>query len=83
MERLQTKMEWSIFELEESGIKLNLTATSGIVTYDFNGTGRDELILRARQALQRASNNGPDKIYVFDDQVDGMLEEPMLDVQNE
>lgn len=67
LEKLQTKMEWNLFELRESGEKLNLTGTSGIVTYDFNGTSRDELLARAEKALRCASDNGYGKIYLFDD----------------
>jgi len=68
LEKLQTRMEWSIFELDESRVKLNLTGTSGIVTYDFNSTSRDEFLARAERALQHASDNG--KIYLFDDSRD-------------
>jgi diguanylate cyclase (GGDEF)-like protein len=67
LNKLHTRMEWSIFELEEAGVKLNLSATSGVVAYDFNGTGRDELVARAKKALQRASDNGYGKVCLLED----------------
>ncbi len=54
MEYLQTRIAWTPFESSTNGIKLNLTGTVGIVAYDHNGTGRDELIAKAGQALELA-----------------------------
>jgi diguanylate cyclase (GGDEF)-like protein len=67
LEKLQTRMEWSIFELEESGVKLNLTFTSGVAAYNFNGTGREEFLALAQKTLQRARGDGYGKVCLFDD----------------
>jgi diguanylate cyclase (GGDEF)-like protein len=77
LEYLQTRLAWNIFDLEASGMKLNLTATCGIATYCFNGTGRDELISNAENALRRASDNSYSKVCIFDDDGNGMAEEEM------
>ena len=66
IKKLHTRMEWSVFELEEADVKLNLSATSGVAAYDFNGTSRDELVARAEKALQRARENGYNEIYLFE-----------------
>jgi diguanylate cyclase (GGDEF)-like protein len=67
LEKLQTRMEWSVFELEESGVKLNLTFTSGVAAYNFNGTGREEFLALAQKTLQRARGDGYGKVCLFDD----------------
>lgn len=66
IQKLQATMEQSAFELGEVGVKLKLGTTAGIVTYNFNGYGRNELIARAEKTLQRARDNG-DKIYLVQD----------------
>jgi diguanylate cyclase (GGDEF)-like protein len=70
LEKLRTSLEWNIFELEEGGLKLNLTATAGVVTHHLNGTGRDELLNSAEKALQLASDGGYGEVYLFDDSID-------------
>ncbi len=77
LEYLQTRLAWNIFDLEESGIKLNLTAISGVATYYYNGTGRDELISNAEKALRRASNDDYSKVCLFTDDSDGTADEEM------
>ena len=66
LEKLQTRLEWTLFEMEESKVKLNLSATSGIAAYNLNGTDRDELLVQAETALQCAGNSGS-KIHLFKD----------------
>lgn len=76
LKKLQTRVEWNVFELEESGIKLNLTSVCGVTTYSFNGTAQDELLKEAEIALQRAGvGNGYSKIYLFEEK-DGRQDEP-------
>jgi len=65
LEKLHTRMEWSIFELEQVGMKLNLTATSSVVTYNFNGVEREELVARAESTLQSVNSHGYGKVYLF------------------
>jgi len=67
IEKLQTRMAWTAFEMEKSGAKLNLGAASGIVAYNFNGTGQDELLSQAAQALQQAESAGYGKVVVVGD----------------
>ncbi|GAB4534083.1 MAG: hypothetical protein Kow0063_16800 [Anaerolineae bacterium] len=65
LEKLHNRLEWNIFELEERGIKLNLTASSGLAVYSFNGAGRDDLLAAAEKALQHASQNADSKVHLF------------------
>jgi len=65
LEKLHTRMEWSIFELEDVGMKLNLTATSSVVTYNFNGVDREELVAQAESTLQNVNSHGHGKVYTF------------------
>jgi diguanylate cyclase (GGDEF)-like protein len=67
LQELQTRVEWSIFELEENGVKLNLTATSGVVAYDFNGTSLDEMLVKAERTLQQARDDGYGKVHLLKD----------------
>jgi diguanylate cyclase (GGDEF)-like protein len=75
LKKLQTRMAWSVFELEEGSVKLNLTATSGIAAYhsnDINGASREEILAQAESALQRARDDGYGGIRLFDEErVDG------------
>jgi len=70
LEKLHTRMEWSIIELEEAGVKLNLTATSGVVTYDFNSTSREELLNKAEKTLQRARDDGYGEVLLLEEDED-------------
>lgn len=58
MEWLQTRIAWTPFELEKSGIKLNLRGTVGVVAYQYNGTGQNELLAQATRALEQAETAG-------------------------
>ena len=53
MEELQTRLAWTPFELEGSGLKLNLSGSVGLVDYCYNGTGREELLAQASRALEQ------------------------------
>jgi len=64
LKSLHTRMEWSIFELD-GGVKLNLTPNSGVVAYDLNGTGRDKLVSKLVDTLQRAREEGYGKVYLL------------------
>ncbi|MBN1874059.1 MAG: diguanylate cyclase [Anaerolineae bacterium] len=66
LQSLHTRIEWNVFELN-NGAKLNLVPSSGIVTYDFNGTGRDELVSRLTKTLQYARDEGYGKVYLLPD----------------
>ncbi|MBN1487740.1 MAG: diguanylate cyclase [Anaerolineae bacterium] len=65
MEQLQTRIAWTAFEVEASGIKLNLSSAAGLVAYDHNGTEKEELFTKARQALQQAETTGYGKVQLF------------------
>ncbi len=66
LESLHIKLAWNIFELDE-GVKLNLRPSSGVVTYNFNGTSRDDLISKARQILKQAQEDGQSKVHLLQD----------------
>jgi protein tyrosine kinase modulator len=65
IEKLQTRMAWTAFEIENSSAKLNLSGVAGIVAYNFNGTGQTELLDKAKQALQQAEAAGFGKVITF------------------
>jgi len=67
LEKLQTRIEWSAFELESTGIKLNLASSSGVMSYGGNGIDQEEMLSRAEQALQRAGTNGYSKVYLWEE----------------
>lgn len=67
MERLQTAISWTPFEVEKSGVKFNLVSTGGIAPYRYNGTGQDEFLARAQSALQEAETAGYGKIRLLSD----------------
>lgn len=71
MERLQTKMLWTPFEIEGLG-KFNLTASFGVATYAFNGVGPDDLLKKATEALHQAElgGNGNGGIHHPSDEAD-------------
>lgn len=58
IEKLQTRVAWTPFELERSGVKLNLTSAAGVVAYNYNGTVQDEFLAQAHHALQQAEASG-------------------------
>jgi diguanylate cyclase (GGDEF)-like protein len=69
LKKLQTRIEWNVFELEERGVKLNLTSACGVATYNFNGASHDELLSEAQIALQRAGvGNGYSKTCLFEEE---------------
>jgi diguanylate cyclase (GGDEF)-like protein len=65
IEKLQTKMAWTAFEIENSTAKLNLNGVAGIVAYNFNGMGQTELLDKAKQALQQAEAAGFGKVIAL------------------
>jgi len=65
MERLQTRMAWTAFEMEKSGLKLNLSGAAGVAAYTHNGAGQAELLSSASQALQKAEATGYGKVSLY------------------
>jgi diguanylate cyclase (GGDEF)-like protein len=65
LEQLQTRIAWTPFEIEKSGIKLNLSSTAGVVAYRYNGTGQDEFLDEADRALRQAEASGYGKVCLF------------------
>jgi len=65
MEKLQTKMAWTPFEMEKSGVKLNLSGAVGVAAYQHNGTGQDEFLAKANHALQQAEAAGYGKVCLL------------------
>lgn len=67
MERLQTRMAWTAFEMEKSGLKLNLSGAAGVVAYTHNGAGQAELLESASHALRKAETTGYGKVSLYAD----------------
>ncbi|RME48601.1 MAG: diguanylate cyclase [Caldilineae bacterium] len=67
MEYLQTRIAWTPFESSLSGLKFNLRGSVGVVSYNHNGTGRDELLAKAFDALQMAEVNENGKIHLAEE----------------
>jgi diguanylate cyclase (GGDEF)-like protein len=65
MEKLQMRMAWTPLEMEKSGVKLNLSGAAGVVAYQYNGTGRDELLAEADRVLRQAETAGYGKVYLL------------------
>jgi len=63
VEKLQTRMAWTPFEVEKSGVKLNLSGAAGVAAYRYNGTGQDEFLAEVNSALQQAEAAGYGKVY--------------------
>jgi diguanylate cyclase (GGDEF)-like protein len=64
LEKLQTRMAWTPFEIERAGIKLNLVGAAGVVAYQHNGTSHDELLAKATRALEEAKVANHGKVYL-------------------
>jgi diguanylate cyclase (GGDEF)-like protein len=76
MEQLQMRLAWTPFELEQSGVKINLNCAAGVVAFDHDAMERDELMLKANQALQRAGANGHGQVYLATDEPNNPPERP-------
>ena len=63
IDKLRTRISWTPFEMEKSGLKFNLVSTAGIASYQHNGTGQDEFLAEAQRALQQAEASGYGKVY--------------------
>jgi len=70
LERLQTRLSWTPFEDEQSGVKLNLVGVTGIADYQRNGINHDELVSQATRALQEAETAGQGEVYLLADTMD-------------
>lgn len=65
IEDLQTRIAWTPYRLEQSGVTLNLNSAAGVVAYRYNGTRADELLLQAHEALTEAEAAGENKTQLF------------------
>lgn len=63
-ERLQARIAWTPFELERSGLKINLSSAIGVAALDRPNVDRDELIKEATEALQRSEVRRYDQTYL-------------------
>lgn len=64
MEYLQTRVAWTPFQSTLNPAKFNLKGIVGIVTYNHNGTSRDELVAEASRALQLAGVDENGNVYL-------------------
>jgi len=69
--RLHTRMQWTLFEVEDLDFKLNLTASFGMATHTSNGAGPDDLLRKATEALHRAEIVGGNGIHRLEDEAGG------------
>jgi diguanylate cyclase (GGDEF)-like protein len=53
---VQSKLDWTAFEVDETGFKLNFTSNFGLATYDLNGVSPEGLIHQAEEALYDSRN---------------------------
>lgn len=65
IEDLQTRIAWTPYRLEQSGVTLNLNSAAGLVAYHYNGARADELLLQAHEALMEAEAAGENKTHRF------------------
>jgi diguanylate cyclase (GGDEF)-like protein len=65
VEKLQTRIAWTPFEVEKSGLKLNLSSSVGLADYGHNGTGQEEFLALADRALQQAEAAGYGKVCLL------------------
>ena len=65
MEELQIKMASIPWETERNGTRLNPSSATGVVAYQYNGTGQDEFLAEAGCALQQAEAGGYGKTHLF------------------
>jgi len=70
MEKLQTRMAWTAFEMEKSGVKLNLSGAAGVVAFNCNGTNQVELLDKVSRALQQAQATGYGKVFTLSEDGD-------------
>jgi len=70
MEKLRTRIAWTPFEMERSGVKLNLSGSAGVATYRCNGTGQDGFLAEAGRALQQAETASDGKVCSLSDSGD-------------
>ena len=70
MEKLQTRVAWTAFEMEKTGVKLNLSGAAGVVAYNYNGTSQAEFLDKASRALQLAETGGYGKVYALSEDRD-------------
>jgi len=56
LEKVQARLNWTTFEVGETGFKLNFTSNFGLVAYDLNGASPEGLVLQAEEALHHRRN---------------------------
>jgi len=53
LQKVQNRLNWTTFEVGESGFKLNFTSKFGLASYGLNGVSPEGLIDQAEEALQK------------------------------
>jgi diguanylate cyclase (GGDEF)-like protein len=79
VDRMQTRMAWTPFELEQSGTRVNLSSVVGVATFNHNGMDQDELMAQASHALQRAGTNGYGQTHLVTEEAVSERERPATD----
>jgi PleD family two-component response regulator len=56
LEKIQARLNWTTFEVGETGFKLNFTSNFGLAAYDLNGISPEVLVRQAEEALHPRRN---------------------------
>ena len=66
IEYFQTRIAWTDFTSEISGIKLSLSSMAGIVSYNQNGVAQEEFLGQAERALRLAAVSEDGRTHLAD-----------------
>jgi diguanylate cyclase (GGDEF)-like protein len=56
LKKVQTRLNWTTFEVGDTGFKLNLTSKFGLANYNLNGVSPEGLLDEAEQTLREAES---------------------------
>ena len=69
MEYLQTRISWAPFQSAVADVKLNLKGIFGVVSYNYDGTSRNDLVAQVDRALQLAEASETSGVYLLDSSI--------------
>jgi diguanylate cyclase (GGDEF)-like protein len=79
MARIQTRIAWTPFELEHSGVKINLNSAVGIASLARGSTQCEELLEEAKSALHRAGAQRYDSSHLA---TEDLITQPQQPAEN-
>ncbi len=77
VEYFQTRIAWTDFNSEMSDIKLSLSSTAGVVSYNHNGIAQDEFLSQAERALRLAAVSEQGRAHL----ASSTMENPEFDLE--